>query len=72
MSKRKVRPLGQILFDLEDVLLEMVDHDLQWGDILGLVYGYLMVHAPDAREEYTDQGVDGKHPEYYYGPRRGK
>lgn len=63
MSK-KVRKLGTILLELEILLLELVDHDLQWGDILSLIYGYLMVHAPGAQEEYDD----GTHPIYYYGP----
>lgn len=64
MAKR--RKMGDILLDLEKILLEMVDHGLQWGDILFQVYGYLMIHAPKAREEY----VDGGHPELYYGPKR--
>ena len=58
--------MGKTLLDLETLLLEMaVDHDLQFGDILNLVYGYLEVHCPHAREEYTD---GSGHPEFYYGP----
>lgn len=60
------RKMGDILLDLEKILLEMVDHGLQWGDILFQVYGYLMVHSPGSQEEYTKGG----HPEFYYGPKR--
>lgn len=70
MSKDKViRPLGDILLDLEPLILEMVEkHDLQWGDILNLIYGYLEVHCPGAREEY----IKGGHPRFYYGPKKKK
>jgi hypothetical protein len=65
--KKKLRPLGTVLLDLEDVLLEMaIDHDLQWGDVLNLVRGYLEVHCPGSREQYTQGG----NPEFYYGPSR--
>ena len=63
---KKARTTGDVLLDLEPLILELVDHNLQWGDVLGLVHSYLMVHAPGAREEYTDD----THPEYYYGPQR--
>lgn len=63
MNKRS-RKMGTILMDLESIIMELVDHGLQWGDILFQIYGYLMVHAPGAREEY----IDGGHPEFYYGP----
>lgn len=63
----KIRPLGKNLLDMEKLLIEMVeDHDLQWGDILNLVYGYLKIHLPDAQEEY----MNGERPEFYYGPFR--
>jgi hypothetical protein len=66
---KKLRPLGHTLLDLEKLLLEMaVDHDLQWGDILNLVRGYLEVHCPNSQEEYDD----GDSPEFYYGPRQVK
>jgi hypothetical protein len=61
------KPLGEHLLKLEEVLDQMIDeHELQWGDILGLVYTHLMVHRPDAREEY----VEGGHPEFYYGEKK--
>lgn len=61
---KSLRPLGTVLIELEPLLTEMAkDHDLQWGDILNIVKGYMEVHLPDHREEY----IDGKHPEFYYG-----
>lgn len=67
MSTSKLRRLGDVTLDLEKVLQEMVyDHDLQWGEILGLTKTYLEIHCPEAQEEYEEGG----HPEYYYGPRR--
>lgn len=63
--KKKVRPLGEILLDLEPLIQEMTDvHDLQWGDVLNLIYGYLEVHCPASCEEYTTGGS----PVFYYGP----
>lgn len=68
MAKKQLIPMGDLLLELEDVLLELSKHGLQWGDVFGLVYTYLMVHLLSDREEYED----GTHPEFYYGPRRGK
>jgi hypothetical protein len=60
-----MRRLGDITQDLEDLVSEMVDdHDLQWGEILNIVHGYLVVHRPDAQEEYEE----GDSPVFYYGP----
>lgn len=66
--KNKARPVGEILLDLEILLDEMVDdQDLQWGDILNLVYGHLVVHRPDAQEQYIK---DDSSPIFYYGPKK--
>jgi hypothetical protein len=66
MSK-KIRPLGRITDEMEDLLLEMVySHEMQTGEILNIIRGYLEIHCPDAKEEY----MDGSHPEFYYGPAR--
>lgn len=54
MKTKKVRPLGIVLLELETVLNEMVDHDLQWADVLFIVYGWLQVHNPDGKEIYED------------------
>ena len=56
--------MNDLLFLIEDVNQKLVDQGLQWGDILGLHFVYLMVHCPNAREEYED----GTNPEFYYGP----
>ncbi len=65
--KKTKRTTGQILLDIEPLLLELVDQELQWSDILALVHVWLSVHAPQAQETYTS---DGSHPEFYYGPKR--
>lgn len=63
--KNKLRPLGNITSDLEPLILEMaVDHDLQHGEILNLIRGYLEIHLPEQKEKY----VDGSQIIFYYGP----
>lgn len=63
----KIRPLGDILLDLEPLLDEMQEsHALQWGDILNLIFGHLQAHPhPNAQEIYED---DNSSPVFYYGP----
>ena len=64
--KKPSRAFGDILLDLEILLDEMIDdHDVQFGDILNLIYGHLVIHRPDAREVYED---DGSSPILSYGP----
>lgn len=66
---KKVRKLGEITADMEDLILEMVEvHDMQWGEILTLIHGYLQVHCPGAQEKY----IKGGSPVYYYGPKENK
>ncbi len=61
---KKIRPLGDVTSDLEPLLLEMVgDHDLQHGEILNIIRGYLEIHCPGALEKYTDGTV----PVFFYG-----
>ncbi len=70
MKKKTIRPMGQIYLELEKLVDEMIDdHDVQWGDILYWLFGHLVEHRPDAREEYTD---GSGHPVFYYGPKGGK
>jgi hypothetical protein len=58
-----LRPLGHVLLDLEPLLEELViDHELQWGDVLSLIHAHLQVHLPSGQEEY----LDGTHPEFHY------
>ncbi len=66
MARKNIRPLGEITADQERCLLEMVvDHKMQWHEILGIILLYLSVHAPDSQEEY----MNGTHPVFFYGPR---
>lgn len=61
---KKLRPFGDVTHDLEDVIEEMIEkHQLQTGEILNIVRGYIEVHYPDAQEEY----LDGTHPIFFYG-----
>lgn len=63
MAKKKLRPLGFVTQDLEPLLLEMgIDHDLQHGEIMNLIYGYLLIHLPEQKEEY----LDGTSPVFYF------
>jgi len=65
----KIQKMGDIMHELEAVIAKMVDqHDLQHGEILNLVNGYLEVHYPAQREEYTDGSGS---PVFYYGPKEG-
>lgn len=62
--KNKLRPLGEITNDMEKLLLEMTEaHKMQFGEILGIIYTYLTVHCPNAREKYKVGG----YPIFYYG-----
>lgn len=65
MKKDKLRPLGEIMLDLEPFILEMADHNLQWGDFHGLLHQYMEIHLPNHQEEY----MDGTNPIYFYGPK---
>lgn len=63
----KLRPLGNILLDLEPVLEEMIDsHDLQKSDVIALVSSWIDAHRPDCIEEYED----GTSPVLFYGPKK--
>jgi len=65
----KIQPLGDIMHELEAVITKMVNqHDLQKGEILNLVNGYMDVHFPKSKEVYVDGSGS---PVFYYGPRKG-
>lgn len=67
MAKR-LRKMNDIMCDLEKSLQEMTDpngHDLQWYEVLYLVFGWLVVHAPWGKEKYIK---DGGSP-IFYGPK---
>lgn len=60
----KLRKVGDIMLDLEKILEELsFDHDLQWGEVRGLVKSWLEIHAPSQQEEYED----GSNPVDFYG-----
>lgn len=61
----KLRKLGDILLDMEPLINEAMDHNLQYGDFLALMYQYLLIHRPDDQEVY----LDDTNPEFYYGPK---
>lgn len=62
---KKLRPLGKILLDLEELIDEAIDtHDLQHGDLLNWLYGHLKSHRDDAAEEYV---MDDSNPVFLYG-----
>lgn len=64
--KKKIRKVGDITSDMEQLLSELaIDHDMQHGEVLALVYSWLKIHAPDQQETY----LDGTHPVYNYGPK---
>lgn len=66
---KQLRQLGQITGDLEPLLLEMaVNHDMQFHEILGIIYAYLKAHCPGSEELYT---ADKSRPVMYYGHRDG-
>lgn len=58
-TQRRVRKFGEICSDYDFVIEKMVNsHGMTKWQILSMVYNYLFVHCPEAREEY----VDGGHP----------
>ncbi len=62
MKKNKLRPLGDILLDLEPYLEEVVDtHSLQKSDVLALISWWIDVHRPECIEQY----LDGTNPVLY-------
>lgn len=65
----KLRPVGKVLLDMEPLLEELTDdHELQRGEILGLILSWMDIHRPDCVEKY----LDGSLPNYYYGPKQVK
>lgn len=65
-KSKKLRPVGDIMLDMEKLLFELhVDHDLQHGEVLYLINGWQKIHVPDQIETYVS---DGSHP-ILYGPK---
>ena len=73
MSKKKLRKVGDIMLDMEELLLELHEgHDMQHGEVIYLINGWQKIHVPEQIEEYED----GSNPVLrdiagvpYYGPK---
>lgn len=64
MARKDIQPLGELTQELENVIQKMIDqHDLQNGEIDGILHTYLEIHYPLNKEPY----VDGTQPVRYYG-----
>lgn len=64
---KKLRPLGNITDDMEELLYELMDeHGLQFHEVIGIVYAWTQVHYPSAFEVYED----GSSPILTYGPKK--
>lgn len=53
MQNKKIRPIGEILLEAEELIDEAIDsHDVQDLDILNWVYGHLRAHREDCAAVY--------------------
>jgi len=53
--KTKLRRLGDITADMELLIDEMIiDHDLQRGEVISLINGFIESHYPDSIERYEE------------------
>lgn len=55
----------EVMLIMDKCYERLTDRGWQFGDVLYNVWGWLNIHAPQAREEY----MDGSHPEFKYGPK---
>lgn len=68
---KKLRPVGEIMSEMEDLLYELHaspeegGHDMQHGEVLYLINGWQKIHVPSQIETYDK---DGTHP-VLYGPK---
>ena len=59
----QIRPMVEVLLQMECLLDEMVlDHGLQWGDVLALIHSHLQIHLPSGQEKFEDDSS----PTYTY------
>jgi hypothetical protein len=64
----KKETLGDLTGQMEPILQAMVDkQDMQMGEILNIIRGYLEIHRPECIEQYED----GTRPIFYYGAAEG-
>lgn len=62
-KKKKLRPVGEILLDMEVLYFELINmHGYQKGDLLANTNSWADVHM-ECVEEYTEGG----HPLFFYG-----
>lgn len=54
-KKKQIRPLGDIMLDLEPYLFEMhLDHDLQTQELVGLIWTWSTTHFAKQIPKYDD------------------
>lgn len=69
-KKKQIRPMGNIMLDMEPLIQEMMDdHDLQHQEFHGLMDHYLLVHYPKHQAKYLDGTVPILH--YISGKAKG-
>ena len=65
-KRNRLRPLGQILLDLEPLYRElMIDHELQRSDLFGLIIQYDETHG--LTEQVIETYMDGTKAVTYHG-----
>lgn len=82
-KKKKLRPVGEIMCDMEKLLFELHlpeeegGHDMQHQEVLGIVHWWQRSHVPGQEPKYTDETLV---PEFkmkigwipHYGPTKRK
>lgn len=70
MKKKKLRPLGDILLDIEPLYRElMLEHKLQRSDLIGLILQYDETHGINNR--VIETYLDGTKAITYHGHKSG-
>lgn len=72
-KKKSIRPFGDVTNDYTFYVQEIKnDHLMNQAQVLHMIYHYLLVHCPGAREEYVSGGnpvFKAKNDYFYYGPK---
>jgi hypothetical protein len=71
VARKKLRKVGDIMLDMEILLLELHEkrgHDMQHGEVLYLINAWQNIHVPEQREVYTSDG-DSPILNPIYGPK---
>lgn len=70
--RKKIRPMGRIMLDLEPYLFELfIDHEMQMQEVFAQFLAWAEVHCEGAIPEYLD-GTKPKLVRTNYGPKRRK